>query len=585
MTNRQVLTTAIMIMAISMSIAGTQNVFANGEEPENNSIWCDAFGDIARGGVFSSEGVCELRVDELEIDDEFDVEISGTLTILGDGRCRDATVELTIFIDDNGREGTITVEAEGDSCRNRNPPPPSQDGDFEFTITSGTGDFDFIVGGSGELTTELTAPRNFAVEIHGILEVEIEEEIPTEGDCSRQYENPIITSIVPTIDGAEITWIQDQKKFFFWCFDPREFSVESGSYFEDHISGDNHGSATITGLECGTEYDVTVSTDWIFHSDTTDTDSYETLACDFVEEEEERGGGGDDRHKTSPTSGNDWNTFENLVEGGITVDRVSFTLTDNWYTPFEQIQIETGSTHTFGVKTFAVNGGLMVQEIAFGIPEVGYYQDAESLVEVHYDWDKTILELVVVQDTDVLNVLSVSTDQVLCRSESDAICYQTNLTIKFNEPLKDQVYAVKAFDMTRRSMMPHYFNEGINIFGDSLNPMLTMQIASTEKYEGLILITQTEKYSNLWIAEDGRIFDSDNLYTQTNKVIQKGYNDARGSPVQQMNLDGQAYLASQLYFDSSKIQGTDGGFIAPAVDTDGDHREQTLQQLVSYNAN
>jgi len=131
--------------------------------------------------------------------------------------------------------------------------------------------------------------------------------------------------------------------------------------------------------------------------------------------------------------------------------------------------------------------------------------------------------------------------------------------------------------------MPHYFNDGINVFGDSFNPMLTTQIAT--QYEGLITITQIGKYSNLWVTDDGRIFDSDNLYTQTNKVIQKGYNDARGSPVQQMNLDGQAYLASQLYFDSSKIQGTDGGFIAPIVDTDGDSREKTLQQLVSYNAN
>jgi hypothetical protein len=50
-----------------------------------------------------------------------------------------------------------------------------------------------------------------------------------------------------------------------------------------------------------------------------------------------------------------------------------------------------------------------------------------------------------------------------------------------------------------------------------------------------------------------------------------------------MYLVGQAYLGS-LYFDSSKIQGVDGGFIAPAVD-EVNKREQTLSKLTWYNAN
>ena len=39
-------------------------------------------------------------------------------------------------------------------------------------------------------------------------------------------------------------------------------------------------------------------------------------------------------------------------------------------------------------------------------------------------------------------------------------------------------------------MMPTSLNDGIVIFGDSLNLMLTRQIAGTEKEEGLITITQ-----------------------------------------------------------------------------------------------
>jgi hypothetical protein len=531
MTNRQVLTTAILVIAISMSIAGSQDVFADHRDryqpPEITNVVPTIDGAFVEWTQEQRRG---FDPKDFEItSDSFNEEVDGDVR------------SITITGLECGTEYEVEVEADW--------------------------------RGHGKLRD---------TESYETLACEPEEPEPEGEGCSRHYEDPVITSITPTIDGAVVTWTQEQKKVIFHCFDPREFKVTSGSFIEDHIEGDTSGTATITGLSCGTNYDVEVATDWIFHSDTTDSDSYTTLAC---EEEDERGGGGDDRHKTAPTSGNDWNTFENLVEGGITVDRVSFTLTDNWWTPFEQIQIETGSTHTFSVTTFAQNGGLMVQEIAFGIPEVGYYQDAEALVEVHYDWDKTILELVVVQDTEVLDVLSVSTDQVLCRDESDAICYQTNLTIKFNEPLKDKVYAVKAFDMTRRTMMPHYFNDGINVFGDSTNPMITMQIASTEKFEGLIEITQVEKYSSLWVSEDGRIFDADNYFSQTNKEIQQGYNDARGSIIMQQRADGQAYLASQLYFDSSLIQGTDKGFIAPALDLDGDHRDQTLQSLDWYNTN
>jgi len=324
----------------------------------------------------------------------------------------------------------------------------------------------------------------------------------------------------------------------------------------------------------------------------------------YASESSTSGGSSANKHKTAPTSGLDWNTHAVLVEGGINVDGKTLTLTDNWWTSFEQIQIGTDSTHTFSVKTFAQNGGIMVQEMAFGITQVGDYQNAETVIEVHYDWDKTISDVVIVQDTEVIDVstLRVSTDQVQCRSDSDAVCYQTDFILKFNEPLKDKVYAVKAFDMQRRIMMPHYFNDGISVFGESVNPMLTMQIVGTEKFEGLVTITQTEKYSNLWVAEDGRLFDADKHFKQINKVYvaeqvdrnskcvwnipcHNEFNYSRGSPFMQQVVDGQAYLASQLYFDSSKIQGVDGGFIPAIVDTDGDHREQTLQSLDWYNVN
>ncbi len=162
----------LFVMAILTTLVVSPDAFANGEngeEPENNSIWCETDGDIVRGGIFTTEGECEFIVEGFIIDSFFDVEIQGNLVFGENARCRDASTELTIFIDDNGLEGTITIESEGESCRSRN--PPTVNGDHDFTITGATGDFDFIVGGSGKLFTEMDSERNFDVDIHGTLEV------------------------------------------------------------------------------------------------------------------------------------------------------------------------------------------------------------------------------------------------------------------------------------------------------------------------------------------------------------------------------------------------------------------------------
>ena len=621
MTNRKVLTTAILIMAISMSIAGTQDVFAGhglpkgdddhscekrAQSPEITGITPTIDGAIlewtqdplrtGKGGHHICEPAVEFQIvsgtyNVTEDAEEFEVEENEYETTITGLECgTEYEVEITTT-HAKGKDTSTSDEYETLSC----PVEEEEEEDPEVVEVHCEVEYEFemflIWGeryGYGECIYYFSDGSHEEFEVHVEGEFTVGSLIDGFRTIDGSFhiedydENSLWLDETGSIEiDCEDVETEDDEEFEVpYCLET-DVTVEGGEGIFSFLQGGGERSATgyFTTHFIFTD-GYAYSTIWIFFGEEEEPDEDEVEP--ETEEENNNGGGGDDRHKTSPTSGNDWNTLENLVEGGITVDGVSFTLTDNWYTPFRQIQIETGSTHSFGVKTFAQNGGLMVQEIAFGITAVGDYANAEALIEVHYDWDKTILDVKVVQDTEVIDVstLNVSTDQVKCRSDADAICYQTDFYLKFNEPLKDKVYAVKAFDMTRRTLMPHYFNEGINIFGDSLNPMLTIQLASTEKFEGLITITQIEKYSNIWTTEDGRIFDADNYFSQTNKVYQKGSNDGRGSLILQQIKDGQAYLASQLYFDSSLIQGVDGGFIPAIVDTDGDSREQTLQKLV-----
>lgn len=282
------------------------------------------------------------------------------------------------------------------------------------------------------------------------------------------------------------------------------------------------------------------------------------------------GGGSDERHKSSPTSGLDWKTNRQIVDGGFKMNNVSFDLDDNWHTDFAKQNVKVGSLNSFGVKTFAQNGGLWIQEFAFGIPEIGEYNDAEALVEVHYNYDKTIKETKIIQNSGVINEgsLFATTNQVSCSNDYSMMCYSTELKFIFDEPLKDDVMAIKSIDLSRRSMHPTYLNEGINVFGDSLTPSNTLQIAGTEKYEGLITVTQSEKYSDLWIAEDGRIFEmfgESDSFKLVNQEIDGTMNDRVSDELKQWTQKNALSV-----FDSASIQGSDKGFVTveyPDIDT------------------
>jgi len=234
------------------------------------------------------------------------------------------------------------------------------------------------------------------------------------------------------------------------------------------------------------------------------------------------GGGSGFLHYTRPTFGLDHQSYRQIVDNGFTHNLNIFNITHNWHTPFDIQNITLGEYNTFSAKTYAPYK-LKLQEFIFGIPGVGEAHKAELDIEVWYNVTGGIDETKIIQKTDVVDIdsLTAFNDKVKCQeSDSAKRCYLTIISVKFLEPLKDDVMAIKAVDFNRRSQTT-YLNEGFDISGTSLNPMITQDIAGTEKYEGLILITQTAKYSNIWISDDGRIFESNQFgsLSQINQTI------------------------------------------------------------------
>lgn len=216
---------------------------------------------------------------------------------------------------------------------------------------------------------------------------------------------------------------------------------------------------------------------------------------------------GKNQHLTRPTFGISHESNEIIVDNGFKFNEKSFLLNSNHHTSFTEQTISIGKVNSFEVTTYAQKG-LKVQEFLFGIPIVGQANLAELGVEVWYGHDGEISKVIAIQKSNVIdkdNILATHEKSKCKSSDVEKKCDTTKISIIFQEPLKDKVMAIKAIDYKNRYQIT-YLNDGFDISNESLNPMKTAMIPSEIKGEGLVKVTQTEKYSPYWMTEDGRKF-------------------------------------------------------------------------------
>jgi hypothetical protein len=274
--------------------------------------------------------------------------------------------------------------------------------------------------------------------------------------------------------------------------------------------------------------------------------------------------GGDNAWDTRPTFGVSHETREDIVvENGFRFNGESFDIVDNHHTPFDEHSIELGKVNLFAATVYA-DKDLKVQEFLFGVPEIGMGHLAEMRVEVWFDYAGEIKDYKVNQDSEIIDRASliVTHQKVKCKEKDvEEKCDTTFMSAVFLEPLKDKTMAIKAIDFKLRDQTT-YLNDGFDVSGDSLNPMNTMMIPSTVKYEGLIKVTQNEKYSKYWTTEDGRTFEM-NSFGSFKQINQKfnGIQDT-GKPDKRVHsgftriIEFEAERALKV-FDASKLSGDD----------------------------
>jgi len=270
--------------------------------------------------------------------------------------------------------------------------------------------------------------------------------------------------------------------------------------------------------------------------------------------------GGSNAWDTRPTFGVSHETLDEIiVENGFRFNGESFAVIDNHHTPFEEQIIEIGAVNSFAATVYA-DKDLKVQEFLFGIPEVGMGHLAEMRVEVWFDYMGDIQDVKVNQDSEIIDraSLTVTHQKSKCQvTDIEENCDTTFMSAVFLEPLKDKVMAIKAMDFKLRDQTT-YLNDGFDVSGDSLNPMNTMMIPSTVKYEGLIKVTQNDKFSKYWTTDDGRIFEMNSFgsFKQINQEF-KRFQDS-GEPLTRQHSEFASIIEFEaeralLMFDASEL--------------------------------
>jgi len=216
-------------------------------------------------------------------------------------------------------------------------------------------------------------------------------------------------------------------------------------------------------------------------------------------------GGSDDESQSRPTFGIDYKTFVQRVDNGLIINNQTYTVTDNFYTPMDLLELKVGATQNFTATAYAPHT-LYITEFLFGIPTIDKWDEAESSIEIYTNFDGEVIDFKINEynDSPIINATSLefASSKVKCVADDNSEpCYRVSIEFSFNESPVGKVLALQAIDYKRMNNIL-YFNDGLDIVGDSLNPATIQQIVSEIKYKGLQTIQRVDKEHDIWLAMD-----------------------------------------------------------------------------------
>ncbi|WP_232212349.1 hypothetical protein [Candidatus Nitrosopumilus sediminis] len=215
-------------------------------------------------------------------------------------------------------------------------------------------------------------------------------------------------------------------------------------------------------------------------------------------------GGGCRSDCTPPTLGVTSNGIRLVTDGfsynGNTVD------VQLYYTPYPLIPVEVGQKNTAVLKVYE-NGGIeniRHVELGFGIGKDKVISQSKAVINYDIFFDGTA-SVDVFDPEDALDEVDVSSRPVPCTDQSlEEKCLEVTINHMFRTPLEFNMVGTNTWDAKRNSWQ-NYYNHGIEITGESLNPPKTVNVLDRVGHLHTITLIDSEhgidKSGKLWYKE------------------------------------------------------------------------------------
>jgi len=328
--------------------------------------------------------------------------------------------------------------------------------------------------------------------------------------------------------------------------------------------------------------------------------SYESITSESTDDQKSKRGGGSCADCTPPTLGMNLQ-YNRVVDNGFSYNGNSVQV-EKWYTPFPLINATVGETNTVEIIVYENQGisNMKVVQFGLGVTEIGQpINNVEVLIEV---WLETFgtntdiaVEKIIINDKD--NLIENSTvvavvDVVKCTTDSqNEACIKVTLQYSYREPTINNVMLVNVRDKPRNAQN-FYFNEGIQVIGESMNPtpfvILNNKKTSQQTEDLTLTLFRMDKIKDIWIDGKGIEYHriNDNLFDRITpaepyKCTDTPLDEIKVPTRMNCNFNNAVYyenIRAVQHFDSSQIQKTLGGTIE-SVSVNVIPREKILEIL------
>ncbi len=229
------------------------------------------------------------------------------------------------------------------------------------------------------------------------------------------------------------------------------------------------------------------------------------------------GGSGCNGDCTEPTLGV-LSDGRRIVDNGFSYNGKSVDV-EYYFTPYPLVTVQVGKQNVAEFKIYDNLGVDNIRhfELAFGLAN----GESIGMSKAVINWDKTYdgIETVTIDDPEnVLDKVKVTTSEGYCSDEMQTKCLIIKVVHTFRAPLDFDILGTNVWD-AKRNGWNNYFNHGIEVVGESLNPPKEYEVSEKRQLYHLTETGKTsavDEFGNSWSLKYG-LWEMD--YIPTKKII------------------------------------------------------------------